>query len=174
MSQLNPHDRVVLIMEEPRGPSQLVEVLVNQAGLQRVYFPDVQQLRTTQVNKILLKGMRLITPEVLISGVLNQAETAPVTELQKMVLVLYSEQWEKAQYIPLLTLNDTTVPGGSAAHRYAATKFNNWFDVDWSKSYIQYSAGNVSVLDEGAPYVVLFDVDYVKIDGTGAEILGAS
>lgn len=165
-------NQLVLIQEEPRGPSQLIEVPVPTNGLQRVAFPDIQQLRSLANQTIILKQMRLITPDVLTFGVISGSANAPVTELQKISIVLYCEGWEKAQFIPILTLNDMVVDAlSTAAHRFQPTSFNDWQAVDWSKSYLQFSNTQVSV---GAPYVVMFDVQYIKLDAQGAVIIGPS
>jgi hypothetical protein len=163
--------QVILVQEEPRSASQLVEVPVNTAGLQRVQFPDVQQLRSLVNQRIIVKEIRLITADVLTNGPITGLAAAPVAELQKLSLVIYCEGWEKAQYLPVLVLNDMTVPGGTTPHRYSGTRFNDWQNVDWSKTFLQYSNGTLSA---GAPYVLMFDVVYVKLDASGVEILGAS
>lgn len=167
--------RLILVQEEPRGPSMIVEVPVPALVVQRVKFPDIQQLRSTQGNRIVIKAMRLITAKVLTNGVSTGFVNAPLAELRKISLVLYADGWEKGQYIPLLTLNDvcdsdsataTTIP-----FRNVATKFDSWENVDWSKTYLQYS-NNAS--SSGSAYVVMFDVEYVKLDINGSEIKGPS
>lgn len=155
-------DRVVLVQEEPRGPSQLLELLVNVDGAQRIPFPDNQQLRSDTENVVVIKAVRLITNDTLIGGILNQAVTAPQSELIKIALVIYCEGWEKAQYLPVNTLNDMSLSGGANPHRYQGTKFNNWMNVDWTKSFLQYVNGSSS-LGAGTPYVVMFDIEYVKM-----------
>lgn len=164
-------DRIVFIQEEPRGPSQLVEVEVRTNGLQRQKFPDVQQLRSTADVKIITKAIRLIAAEVLTNGPITGLAASPVAELQKMTLVIYCEGWEKAQYIPVLTLGDMEAPGSTLPHRFHPTKFDDWLNIDWSKCYLQYSNGTVSA---GAPYCVMFDVEYVKLDASDKEIKGPS
>jgi len=61
--------------------------------------------------------------------------------------------------------------GGTFPARYQSTKFDNWENVDWSKTFLQYSNGTSSA---GTPYCVMFDVEYVKFDATGKEIIGPS
>lgn len=165
-------DQFVFVQQEPRGPSQLIEVPVSSSGKQRIPFPDIQQLRSMTTQRIIIKGIRLITHEVLTNGPVTGNVNAPVTELVKISLVLYCEGWEKAQFIPVLILNDAPLPGGTFAHRYHATRFNNWENVDWSKSYMQYSNGTSSVVD--TPYCVMFDVEYIKLDASGKLIVGPS
>lgn len=162
------HDTLIFVQEAPRGPSELVEIQVQTNGQQRVPFPDVQQLRSLVNQKIIMKEMRLITVDVLTNAPVSGSVNAPVAELQKMTLVIYCEGWEKGHNIPALVLNDVN---NTAPHRFSGTRFNNWADVDWSKSFIQFSNGTVSA---GAPYSVLIDVVYEKLDASGKEIVGPS
>jgi len=164
-------ERLVLVQEEPRGPSQLIEILVSANGRGRLPFPDVDQLRSTGTQRIIIKQMRLVTDDILTNAPISGFLVAPVAELQKISLVLYCEGWEKAQFLPILHLNDTTVPGGTIPHRYQPTRFDNWVNVDWSKSYLQYSNGTVSA---NQPYAVCIDVLYVKLNNQGQEIIGPS
>lgn len=162
---------IVLVQDEPRGPSQLIEVQVTTNGRQRVPFPDVDQLRSTGTQRIIVKQIRLITDIVLTNGPISGLVAAPLAELQKMSLVIYCEGWEKAQYLPLLVLNDLTDDNGGTIHRYSPTNFDNWVNIDWSKTYLQYSNGTLSA---NAPYCVMLDVVYTKLNNQGAEIIGPS
>lgn len=164
-------DRIILVQEEPRPASQLVEIPVTANGKQRVAMPDVQQLRALSTQGVVIKAIRLITLDVLTGGMITGLANAPLAELQKMAFVFYMQGWERAQYIPALVLNDVSTPGGTFPHRYHNTRVDDWQNVDWSKSYIQYAAGTLS---ENAPYVVMLDVEYVKIDPQGNEIVGPS
>ena len=164
-------EQIILVQEEPRGPSQLIEVPVPTAGVSKVFFPDIQQLRSTQSETIIIKAMRLVTLDVLTAGVISGSANAPLTELQHLTLVIYCEGWEKAENIPLLTLNDMNLPGGTFPHRYHQTRFSNWRKVDWTKSFLQWVNGTNAA---NTPYVVLFDVEYVKLNGVGQEIVGPS
>lgn len=164
-------DRITLVQEEPRGPSQLIEIPVGANGLTKVMIPDIQQLRSTAQETIVLKSLRLITAKVLTHAPLNGGVVAPRAELIKMSLVLYSEGWEKAQLIPLLTLNDNADADGAVAttipYRNRTTRFDNWQNVDWSKSFVQYSNGQPSA---NQPYVIVLEAEYVKINSAGKEI----
>lgn len=161
----------VLVQEEPRGPSVLIEVPVNINGQQRIPFPDISQLRSTAYQSIIIKALRLIPPEVLTNGVISASTNAPTTELQKMTITIYAEGWEKGQTIPLIPLNDTVFATGNTPYRNTPTKFDNWVNVDWPKSYIQFANGTVSA---GAPYVVLIDCEYIRLDAQGNLIQGPS
>lgn len=147
---------ILLVQEEPRGPSQLIEVPVNTNGVQKVKFPDVQQLRSTTDQIVVLKGLRLISPKVSPNCATLAAVNAPIAELRKMFLVIYCEGWEKAQMIPVLTLNDMADGDATAAttipYRNKATKFNDWKKVDWTQTYLLYGNGTVVA---NAPYGVM-------------------
>lgn len=163
--------QIILVQEEPRGPSELVEIVVTENGKGRIPFPDNDQLRNMSDSTVVIKGIRLVTSDVLTRGVLNDQPNAPVAELQKMALVLYSEGWERCHNMPALLLNDTTLPGGAFPHRYQSMKFDNWMGVQWKKSFFQLAAGTVTA---NAPYVILLDVEYVKLDNFNQPIKGPS
>lgn len=76
--------KIILVQDEPRGPSQLIEVQVTANGVGRLVFPDVPQLRSTIDQTIVIKQIRLITPEVLVRGPISGLVGAPVAELQKI------------------------------------------------------------------------------------------
>lgn len=162
---------MIIFQDEPRGPSMLVEIPVLANGVQRVKVPPQDQLRSDEDQRVVIKSIRLVSEEVLTNGILTNAATAPVAELQKIALTLYCEGWEKGQYIPILSLNDMALPGGNVPHRYQQTNFDNWVNVSWEKSYLQFAAGTVSA---NAPYVVLLDVQYVKLNKLGEPITGPS
>jgi hypothetical protein len=163
------HDTLIFVQEAPRDASQLVEVPVLTNGLQRVNFPDVQQLRSLVNQRIIVKEIRLVTPDMLTNAPIGGQLAAPVAELQKLTLTIYCEGWEKAQLMPILILND--LGGGLTPHRYNGTRFNNWANVDWSKTFLTYSNGTVSA---GTPYSVMFDVVYLKLNKDNKEIVGPS
>lgn len=156
----------VIVQEEPRGPSVLIEIGVPNNGMQRVPLPDIAQLRSTTDLKIVIKGMRLISSNVLAGGIITAAVTAPDSELQKIALTLYAEGWEKGQTIPIVTMNDMVTP---LPYRWNPTKFSNWVNVDFPKSYLQFANGQFSA---GAPYVVLIDVEYVRLNAQNLLVTG--
>lgn len=167
-------NELILVQEEPRGPSQLVEVPVPSAT-QRQRLPDTQQLRSQEGQTIIIKAIRLITPKVLTHAMTIAGTNAPLAELRKISLVLYSEGWEKGQMIPLLTLNDFADNDATAAttipYRNHSTRLNNWRNVDWAQSYLLYANGQPAA---NTPYVVMFDVEYIKLDYQGKPIIGPS
>lgn len=157
------------MQEEPRGPSILLEIPVATNGQQRVPIPDIAQLRSTTSTQVVVKGIRLISAEVLTNGVISSSPTSPAAELAKMTLTIYSEGWEKGQTIPILTFNDMEFTVGAIPFRRSPTMLDNWVAVDWPKSYIQYANGTTSA---GAPYVVLLDIQYLRLNNSGNEISG--
>ncbi len=163
--------QTVIVQDEPRGPSVLIEVPVTINGQQRIPIPDISQLRSTTTTRIIIKGLRLVSNEVLTNGIINAAVNAPATELQKMSLTIYAEGWEKGQTIPILTFNDFRFTVGAIPFRYSSTRLSNWVNVDWPKSYIQLANGTVTA---GAPYVVLLDCEYERLNGENNIIVGAS
>lgn len=160
---------VILVQEEPRNASILVDVPVPTAGVSRVQIPDIQQLRNQGNQVIVIKGIRLITANILTNAPLSGNATSPIAELQKISLTLYSQGWERGQLIPILVLNDMSGDGGATIpFRFFPTKFSNWVNVDWSKSYLQWSNGTVAA---ATPYSVLFDVEYVRYNMVNGQLV---
>lgn len=163
--------QVLLIQEEPRGPSQLVEIPVPAQIVSKVVLPDIQQLRSQVGQIIIVKAIRLIPDTILPTAPTLGGINAPLTELQKISFVIYCEGWEKGQLIPALELVDTFTEASGVPLKFKTTRFADWKNVDWSKSFLQYSNGTPS---SGAAYNVLIEVEYVKLDAQNQEIVGPS
>lgn len=164
-------DTTVLVREEPRGPSMLIEIPKVAGILTRLTLPDVPNLRNQIDQRIIIKALRLIPDSILTVAPTLGGINAPLTELIKMSLTLYSEQWEKGQLIPILTLCDTFTEGSGIPWRDRTAQFANWQSVDWNKSYIIYGNGAPSI---AGAYNVLLEVEYVKLDKLGTPIIGPS
>lgn len=162
--------QMLLIQEEPRGASQLIEIPVTGA-LTKVVIPVVQQLQNNTSQIIIIKALRLITPDVLTNAPTLGGINAPVAELQKMSLTIYCEGWEKGQLIPIMSLNDVFTPTVATPARFKTTRLDNWQNVDWNKSFIQFANGTVPA---GAPYTVILEAEYVRLDNQGRVIVGPS
>lgn len=160
-------ERIILVQSEPSGPRQLIECPVTD-GVGRVAFPDIDNLKSDTEQNVLIKGLRLIPSAVLVGPMVLAGVNAPDTELQKMALVLYSDGWEKAEYIPLFTMNDMICPGQTTPYRYDSTRFADWRKVSWTKSYLQFANGTASV----GTYVVMFDCEYLKLNAQNQPING--
>ncbi len=172
MAELNErlvfNDKMILIQEEPRGASLLMEIPVA-AGLASVKFPIISELQNDPTQTVVIKGLRLVTVAEL--GVAPEAGTpnAPLTELQKISVQIYAEGWQKGYNIPILSLNNTFTEGSGIPFRDKTTKLANWQFVQWNKCKLIYSNGTVSV----APaYSVILEVEYVRYDKDGKEIFG--
>jgi hypothetical protein len=164
---------VVLIQEEPIDCYQTIELLVTSAGQFRVPFPDQNQLRSLVGQRIIIKAISIITPDALARAPISGLVTAPLTELQKLSLVLYSTGWERGLNIPLLHLNPLSTPGGTIPHLYRKVNFADWADIDWSKSYISYSGGSTGSNVGGGNYAVLLGVEYSRLGGDGSVLIGS-
>jgi hypothetical protein len=165
-------DQTVLVQTEPLYMWQLVEIPVNSDGLQKIQLPDVQQLRSMiGLDTVIIKGMYLVTPKVLGFGVNTPGTNAPLTELRKMTLTVFSEGWQRGQIVPLLFLNSMADADAATATTipYSNTPFElaDWRKVDFPQSFIQFCNTQVSA---GAPYVVMIWVKYIKQNQDG-EIL---
>lgn len=150
-------NRMILVQEEPRGPSQLVEIPVT-ANQTKVQFPDVANLRNQSDQKIIIKALRWVTPSVLTVAPDSGGANAPLTEVQKISLILYSEGWIKGQNVPLASLSDIFTEGSGEPWKSRPTKLDSWQNFDWNKCYLQFSNGTQSV---GA-YTVILEVEYVR------------
>ncbi len=162
---------MILIQEEPRGPSQLIEIPIPAQVISKQVLPDIQQLRSQVGQVIIIKALRLIPATLLTNAPTVGTVNAPLAELQKISLVLYCEGWEKAQLIPILTLVDTFTEASGVPWRMKTTRFDNWKNVDWSKSFLQYSNGTPS---SGLAYTVILEAEYIKLDAQNQEIIGPS
>lgn len=170
-ADLQSNGAMILVQDEPRGASQLIEVPVTVAGTTKVVLPVIQNLQN-QVNvNVVIKALRVIPNTVLALAPTLGGANAPLTELVKMSLVLYAEEWEKGQLIPLLTLVDTFTEGSAIPWRAKTTRLDNWRNVNWGKSYVLYSNGSSAA---GTPYNIIFEAEYVKFDQDGNEITGAA
>lgn len=164
---------IMLVQEEPRGPSILVEIPVTGTG-QKVKLPDVQQLRSQEGQIVIIKSIRLITEKVLARALTLTMANAPLTQLINMSLTLYSEGWLKGENIPILVLNDMNdsdaAVGTTIPFRNKATRFNDWRNVDWAQSYLLFANNFVPT----PTYAVLLDVEYIKLNAMNQPILGPS
>lgn len=161
----------ILVQEEPRGPSMLIEIPVPAQVVSKVALPIIQQLNNDTTQKIIIKGLRLIPDFLLTAAPTNGGINAPLTELQKISLTLYSQGWEKGYLIPILSLNDSFCEGSGVPFRMHTTKMADWTNVDWNKSYLQYGNGTPS---SGNAYNIILEVEYVRLDNNGNLIDGVN
>lgn len=164
-------NNTILVKEQPIDNFTIVEIPVTANGLTKVAIPDQPMLKSYSGHKVRVKGIRTITAKVLSNSVVNGNTVAARAELLKASLVLYCEGWEKEQYVPLLMLNPiadadattaTTIP-----YAFNPMEFADLSDVDWTKSYIQYSNGTSSA---NSTYSFVLAVNYLVYDNTGKVI----
>lgn len=173
---MNPNLMTTIIaQEEPRGPSQLIELAVPAQQVNVVQFPAIQNLQNQTDQIIIVKALRVIPATVLPVGPLQGFTNAPLTELQKCSLVLYADGWLKGQLIPLCSLIDIYTEGSGIPWRNRTARFDSWKNVDWTKSYVQYANNTPS---SGAAYQFIFEVEYQKFrknaDGVLIELTGVN
>lgn len=164
-----------LVQEEPRGPSQLIEVAVPAQVVSVVQIPVIQNLQNQTDQIVIVKAIRVIPDSVLTNGPVQGLVNAPLAELQKASMVIYSENWIKGQLIPLCSLIDIFTEASGIPWKSRTTRLDSWRNVDWGKSFIQYSNGTPS---SGLTYEFIFEVEYQKFrkgaDGILVEIQGVN
>jgi hypothetical protein len=163
------NDRLLLIREEPRGPSLLLEVAVPAQVVSSVNLPVQQDLISDTSKVIVIKSIRLVTPPELATAPVGGQANATLAELQKASILIYAEGWQKGYLIPLLSLNNTFTEGSGIPFRDHSTKLANWQSVQWNKCQIIYSNGTPS---DGTAYAFIFDIEYERFDMNGRIIRG--
>ncbi len=164
-------EKIIIVPEAPRGASQLIEIAITQNGLGRVMLPVVQQLQNDETQTVIIKALRLVTVSQLGFAPTLGGVNAPLTELQKITLTLYSKGWEKGQLIPILSLNDMFTEGDGIPYRQRTVRLDDWVNVDWNKSFLQYANGTVSA---GATYNVILEAEYLRITPNGSQMNGVN
>jgi len=158
-----------LIQSQPIINWTIVEV-VAAVGNSRIPIQDQPMLKSYSDHRIVIKSIELITPKVLTNAVLNSGANMTRADIIKSVLVLYSEQWEKIQYIPLARLIGSHDADATTATTLPfmndVTMFENLSDVDWTKSYIQ-TANGQTIAVAG---VFIFGIQYLVFNNAGQAI----
>lgn len=155
-----------LVQSQPIVNWTIVETVIANAST-RVPFQDQPMLRNTDGKKVFIKSIECISAKMLTNGVLNSGTTTTRDDLRKMVLVVYSQQWERVQYIPLTRLiaqhdSDATT-ATTIQFMNDPTMFENLTDVDWTKSYVQFANGTSA----SAASVLILGIQYVVYDSNG-------
>ncbi len=139
------------------GAFQVVEIKITTAA-ETVNFPDVPQLRNDANQRIIIKGIELVTDNVLVNSVSdNTLVTAPVAELAKATLNLYDAGWQKIYQIPLLFFNHMQSEWGNfIPFSEKLREIDDFRRVDWNKSQI------VFVAAPAPSYSIMLGVDYER------------
>lgn len=167
-------EKIVLVQEEPRGASQTVEIPII-AGQGDINFPDIPELRSDQELKVIIKGIRHISPKVSAFGPVTGTANTPLADLPNIFLQIYSEGWLRGFDIPLLTLNDMADADAAAAttipYRTKATKLADW-KIGWNKSKVHFAPGTVASINS----VLVLDIEFARFikndSGQWDEVIG--
>jgi hypothetical protein len=134
-----------------------IELLVSATAGQRVSFTDIPELRTDAGQQVFIKNVEVFPLSAYSASQLNPSVPGmPNAELPKAVLVLYVMGEERIHLIPLAKL--IHIQDGVVPFQQQEVAFDDLNRVDWTKSYVQFSANPA-----GGPYVIPFGVTYVKI-----------
>lgn len=158
-----------LVQAQPIVNWTIVEIPVA-VGDRRVAIQDQPMLRTYPGHRVVIKGIECITAKVLTNAVLNSGANITRADLIKSTLVLYSQQWEKVQYMPLarlVSVFDTDSAVGTTIPFVAnPVTFEDLTEVDWTKSYIQLANGT-SIATAG---VIILGIQYLTFNDSGDKI----
>lgn len=134
---------------------ELVELPIPAGSTGRITFPTVPQLRNQANQYIVLKGIQIYTVNDYANSQLNNSIAGiALTEVPKCVLVLYVNGEESIKMIPLGRLIQNI--SGTISY-YNETYFDDLTNVDFDKSYVQFSAASA-----GTPYVIPFGIEYIR------------
>jgi hypothetical protein len=112
---------------------EFIEVTIPQnSTATRFFFPDQPQLRFVSMLNLVC-----YTPSVVTNSILSGNAILPIADLQTTFLVLYYNDKESVNRIPVLELNRIASNSASGEpYSFAITPFAGQ-QIIWSKSYIQ-------------------------------------
>lgn len=162
--------RNIFLPSVPVANWELIEIPVA-SGATRAVIPDQPMLKSFPGKRLVVKSLSLITAKILSHAPLSGTINAAVAEFRKITLVLYVNGWERLHYIPLLLMNPAADADSTAATTVqfvptGAMNFDGVMDVDWTKSFLQFSTG----LSAGSAYSVMFGVNYVSLSDSGMSV----
>lgn len=167
-------NQVILVQEEPLSCFEVIEtaILVADAGGFDKNVKESNILRSDTDQTIVVKAIRVTVPGKLAFGPITGLPIAPVSELQKITLTIYSEGWERGHNIPILNLNDVTVPGGTEPFRRTSFKLNDWRKIDWPSSFFKWSNGSGGIAPGATGYCIMLEIEYVRLNKRGEPVSG--
>ena len=118
----------------------------------RFYAPDQPQLRFTS-----LLNLVCYTTDTISNSILSGNPLLSIANLQKTFLVLYYNDKESVNRIPVLELNRVVSNAATAAYSFDITPFAGQ-QIIWAKSYIQTPTAYGSI--SAANFSVCFGVYY--------------
>lgn len=111
---------------------EFIEVVVPQSSTgTRFYFPDQPQLRFVS-----LLNLVCYTPDTITNSVLSGNPLLTIANLKNTYLVLYYNDKESVNRIPVLELNRVATNSATGAFSFDITPFAGQ-QIIWAKSYIQ-------------------------------------
>ena len=133
---------------------EIIEVVIPQSSTAtRFYFPDQPQLRFVSMLNLVC-----YTPGVVTNSILSGNALLSLTNLKNTYLVLYYNDRESVNRIPVLELNRIATNSASGdPYAFAITPFAGQ-QIIWSKSYIQTPSAYSSI--GSASFSCLFGVYY--------------
>jgi hypothetical protein len=133
---------------------EFIEVTIPQASTAtRFNFPDQPQLRFVS-----LFGLEVYTPGVVTQSILSKNALLTLANLQTTFLVLYYNDKEALNQIPVLTLNRIASNSGTANPYVFQQNIFEGQQITWSKSYIETSVPYSGI--SSAAFSVCFGVYY--------------
>lgn len=122
----------------------------------RINFQDQAQLRNQPGQIIIITAIELYLDTVYAKSQFNNTLPGfPPADLPNAVLCLYVDGEESIHYIPLSKLNH--IDDGVNPFQWDLEGVDRLSNVDWDKSYVQFSAATT-----GGPYIIPFGVKYFR------------
>jgi hypothetical protein len=132
---------------------EFLEIVVPQSSSgTRFYVPDQPQLRYVS-----LLNLVCYTTDTITNSVLSGNPLLSIANLKNTYLVLYYNNKESVNRIPVLELNRVVSNAATAAFSFDITPFAGQ-QIIWSKSYIQTPVAYSSI--SGSNFSVCFGVYY--------------
>jgi hypothetical protein len=133
---------------------ELIECVIPQASTgTRFFFPDEPQLRFAS-----MKALEVYTPGVVSNSPLSGNALLAIADMQKTFLVLYYEDVEAVNRIPVLALNRVASNSATAnPYVFGLNLFDNK-RIIWSKSYLTTPSAYTTI--GSANFSVCFGVYY--------------
>lgn len=133
---------------------EYISVTIPQSSTQtRFNFPDQPQLRFVS-----LLGLEVYTPGTVTTDILTKNPLLSIANLQNTFLVLYYNDKEAMNRIPLMALNRIASNSGTADPYVFQQNIFSGQQITWSKSYIEAAAPYSSITSSS--FAVAFGVYY--------------
>ena len=133
---------------------EYISITIPQSSTQtRFNFPDQPQLRFVS-----LMGLEVYTPGTVTNDILTKNPLLTIANLQNTFLVLYYNDKEAMNRIPLMALNRIASNSGTANPYVFQQNIFAGQQITWSKSYIEAAAPYTGI--GSSSFAVAFGVYY--------------